>query len=437
MRALMAQRWAQVSGGRGRLTAWRAVLVALSVVALVSGPVAADSDTARHPGGGGPRAGWVGAWATSPVRGTASDTCPAGEGGIVNQTVRNVVFASVGGNSVRVRLTNSFGTAALTVGAAAVAIAGTGATTVPGTTRELRFGGQPGITIPPGAEAVSDPVPLRIRALQSLAVSVYVPQLTGPASVHSLAVQDNFLSSSGNFTTSADPAAFPATISCWMFVDRVDVVPSAPVFGTVVAFGDSITDGLRSTVNANRRWPDRLARRLAARHGPHLSVVNQGISGNRVLADGAGVSAQARLDRDALTQTGARVVVLLEGVNDIGFANLGLGPPITAGDLIAGYRQIVTRCRDAGLRVIGGTLLPFKGVPNYWNETGEQIREAVNHWIRTSGAFDAVIDFAAVMSSPDDPQTLNPAYDSGDHLHPNDAGYQAMADAVDLRILQS
>jgi lysophospholipase L1-like esterase len=164
-------------------------------------------------------------------------------------------------------------------------------------------------------------------------------------------------------------------------------------------------------------------------------VVDQGISGNRVLADGAGVSAQARLDRDVLTQTGARVVIFLEGINDIGFADLGLGPAITADDLIAGYQQIVARCHNAGLSIVGGTLTPFKGVPNYWNETGEQIREAVNRWIRTSGTFDTVVDFAAATADPNDPQVFNPAYDSGDHLHPNDAGYQAMADAIDLRAL--
>jgi lysophospholipase L1-like esterase len=301
--------------------------------------------------------------------------------------------------------------------------------------RRLSFGGAAGISIPPGTEAVSDPVPLRVGALQSLMVSVYVPRLTGPATIHSLAIQDNFVSSPGDFTTSADPAAFGTTIGCWMFVDGVDVAATPRLPASVVAFGDSITDGFRSTLNANRRWPNDLARRLTALHGRTLSVVDQGISGNRVLADGAGVSAQARLDRDVLTQRGARVVIFLEGINDIGFADLGLGPPITAADLIAGYRQIIQRCHDAGLAIIGGTLTPFKGVPNYWNATGEGIREEVNHWILTSGAFDAVVDFAAVTADPHDPQVFNPAFDSGDHLHPNDAGYQAMADAIDLRTL--
>jgi lysophospholipase L1-like esterase len=407
------------------------VLVSAAVAVLVTAILAAPATVAAPPS----RSDWVGTWASSPVRGPTTATCPAGDAGITNQTVRNIVFTSVGGNQVRVRLTNAFGTAALTVGAASVAVEDTGAGTVPGTMRALRFGGQPAITIPPGAEALSDPVKLKVSGLQSLAVSVFVPQLTGPATIHSLAVQDNWLSGVGDFSASADPASFPTRITCWMFVDGVEVLPSPLVTGSVVAFGDSITDGLRSTVNANKRWPNDLARRLNARHGLTLSVVDQGISGNRVLADGAGVSAQARLDRDVLTQTDAEVVILLEGINDIGFADLGLSPPITSADLIAGYQQIIARCHATGLRILGGTLTPFKGVPGYWNETGERIREEVNHWILTSGAFDGVIDFAAATADPNDPQVFLPAYDSGDHLHPNDAGYQAMADAIDLQLL--
>jgi lysophospholipase L1-like esterase len=409
------------------------VLVSLAVVAttLVARQAVAPAAEVGRPGS----QQWVGTWASSPVRGTTATTCPGGDAGITNQTVRNIVFASVGGSQVRVRLTNAFGTAALTVGSASVAVAGSGAAAEANTMRALRFGGKPGITIPPGAEAVSDPVALSVHALQDLAVSVFIPQLTGPATIHSLAVQDNFVSTPGDHSTEVGASSFATTISCWMFVDGVDVPATALVSGSVVAFGDSITDGLRSTVNANKRWPNDLARRLNARHGRTLSVVDQGISGNRVLADGAGVSAQARLDRDLLTQSGAQVVIFLEGINDIGFADLGLSPPVTADDIIAGYRQIITRCHDAGLTVVGGTLTPFKGVPGYWNESGEQIREQVNQWIRTSGAFDAVVDFAAVTADANDPQVFNPVYDSGDHLHPNDAGYQAMADAIELALL--
>jgi lysophospholipase L1-like esterase len=435
MHVWMAARSAATSR-RSRLAWMAAVALTAAAASVAAGPLPASATTTGHSADGRFHGRWVGAWASSPVQGTTTATCPAGDAGITNQTVRNIVFASVGGSSVRVRVTNAFGTAPLTVSAASVAIAGTGAATVPGTMRQLRFGGHPGIAVPPGAEAVSDPVRLRVRALQDLAVSVHVPRLTGPATIHSVAVQDNFVSATGNFATSTDPGDFGTRIGCWMFIDGVDVAesPLGPV--SVVAFGDSITDGLRSTVNANKRWPNDLARRLDARHGRVLSVVDQGISGNRLLADGAGVSAQARLDRDVLTQPGARVVIMLIGINDIGFADLGLSPPVSAADLIAGYRQIIARCHAAGLSIIGGTLTPFKGVPGYWNETGEQIREQVNTWIRTSRAFDAVVDFAAATADPNDPLVLDPAFDSGDHLHPNDAGYQAMADAIDLRRLQ-
>jgi lysophospholipase L1-like esterase len=433
MRVWVAGRSAAAPGPRSRL-GWLAAAAVTAAVVAVAGPLPAGAATTGHPAGDHGR--WVGTWASSPVQGTTTATCPAGDAGITDQTVRDIVFASVGGSSVRVRVTNAFGTAPLTVSSASVAIAGTGAATVPGTMRRLRFGGRPGITVPAGAEAVSDPVRLRVRALQDLAVSVHVPRLTGPATIHSLAVQDNFVSAAGDFVTSADPADFGTRISCWMFVDRVDVAASPLAPGSVVAFGDSITDGLRSTVNANKRWPNDLARRLDARHRPALSVVDQGISGNRLLADGAGVSALTRLDRDVLTQTGARVVIMLIGINDIGFADLGLSQPVTAADLIAGYRQIIARCHHAGLSIIGATLTPFKGVPGYWNETGEQIREQVNTWIRTSRAFDGVVDFAAATADPNDPLVFNRAFDSGDHLHPNDAGYQAMADAIDLRQLR-
>jgi lysophospholipase L1-like esterase len=202
------------------------------------------------------------------------------------------------------------------------------------------------------------------------------------------------------------------------------------VTGAVVALGDSITDGTFSTVNANRRWPNDLARRLDARPGPTLSVVDEGIAGNQVLKDSglAGVNALARLDRDVLTQQAARDVILLEGVNDIGASQA------TADQLIPAYEQIIAQVHARGLRILGGTLTPFKGA-FYWTPAGEQTREAVNHWILTSGAFDGVVDFAAATANPADPQTFNPAFDSGDHLHPNDAGYQAMANAVDLERL--
>ena len=231
----------------------------------------------------------------------------------------------------------------------------------------------------------------------------------------------------------ASPAAFTTVNACSYFVDGVSVVADGRVQGTVVAVGDSITDGTFSTVNANRRWPNDLARRLLARHGQTLSVVDEGIAGNQVLKDSglAGVNLLARLDRDVLDQPGARDVILLEGVNDIGASHA------TADQLIPAYEQVVAQAHARGLRIFGGTLTPFKGA-FYWTPAGEQAREAVNRWILTSGVFDGVVDFARATANPTDPLTFNPAFDSGDHLHPSDAGYQAMADAVNLnRLLES
>jgi len=379
---------------------------------------------------------WLATWGASPVVGAPSPfpgiVCQA-DTGVTNQTVRNVIFTSVGGDRVRVRLTNSFGTQPLTVGGASIAVAQSGAEARAGTLRALTFGGARGITIPSGAEALSDPVAMAVPALQDLLVSVFVPGASGPATNHFDAQQDNFISTAGDFTMTGAPAPFTTVNGCSFFVDGVSVQTSGRVAGAVVALGDSITDGTFSTVNANHRWPNDLARRLAARHGRTLSVVDEGIAGNQVLRDSglAGVNVLARLGRDVLEQPGARVVVLLEGVNDIGASHA------TADQLIPAYQQIIAQVHARGLRILGGTLTPFKGA-FYWTPAGEATREAVNRWILTSGAFDGVVDFASATADPADPQTFNPAFDSGDHLHPNDAGYQAMANTVNLdRLLDS
>jgi lysophospholipase L1-like esterase len=375
----------------------------------------------------------VATWGASPVVGASSPfpglVCQSGIG-ISNQTVRDVVFTSVGGDSLQVRLTNSFGAQPLTVGSASVAIGQMGAQAEPGRLRALTFGGEPGITIPAGAEALSDPVKMDVQPLQDLLVSVFVPGASGPATNHLDAQQDNFISTPGDFTNSTSPAPYTTVNACSYFVDGVSVRTSGRVKGAVVALGDSITDGTFSTVNANRRWPNDLARRLDARHGPTLSVVDEGIAGNQVLRDAGigGVNALARLDRDMLAQPGARDVILLEGVNDIGASHA------TADQLLAAYKQIIAQVRARGLRIFGATLTPFKGA-FFWTPAGEQTRETVNNWILTSRAFDGVIDFAEATVDPSDPQAFNPAFDSGDHLNPNDAGYQAMANAINLQAL--
>jgi lysophospholipase L1-like esterase len=374
---------------------------------------------------------WVASWAASPVVGSVipfSD-CPAGTG-LTDQTVRNVVFASVGGSQVRVRLTNAFGTTPMRVGHASVAVQSANADAVAGTVRELRFHGHRGVTIPAGRELFSDPVPLRVAALSTLLVSVYVPGPTGPVTNHPFTAQGNFLAS-GDAAVAVSGAGYGNT-PCWMFADGVDVVPNRPVLGSVVALGDSITDTSATTGNANHRWPDYLARRLDAVRGPTLSVVNAGLGGNRVLLprDGEpfyGIPAISRLERDVFAQTGVRTVILLEGVNDIGF-------DATAPDLIAGLRYIADRTHRAGLRIIGGTITPFGG-SFIESPSRNETWAAVNDWIRHSGTFDAVVDFAAATAAPGNPMALNPAYDSGDHLHPNDAGTEAMAAAIDLSLL--
>jgi lysophospholipase L1-like esterase len=302
------------------------------------------------------------------------------------------------------------------------------------------------VTIPVGAEVYSDPVALTVGAEQNLAVSLFVPGRSGPATWHAVGAQTNYVSTPGNHA--ADPAggAFATQVTSWFWLDGVDVLAPAQD-RAVVTLGDSITDGVGSTVNANDRWPDFLARRLLAAPATHrVSVLDEGISGNRVLhnAPCCGVSALARLHRDVLAQDGVRWVILLEGINDIGFSGL-TGPEtaphtnVSAAQIIAGYQQIIAEAHAKELKLYGATLTPFKGTifPGYYTAAGEQKREAVNRWIRTSGAFDAVIDFDKAIRDPSDPLRILPADDSGDHLHPNDAGYAAMADAIDLALFSS
>jgi lysophospholipase L1-like esterase len=392
------------------------------------------------PGAPGGQSGWVTSWAASPqvpVPGT-----PAAAG-FDNQTVRNIVFTSAGGALIRLVLTNVFGTTPLQIGDVTVAVAkaSDSAAVAPGTVHRVTVGGSSSFQIPPGAQVLSDPVAMRVAPLQDLTVSVYLPDQTGAATIHSDAQQVNWVSETGDHATDAGAGAFTTQTQSWFYVSGLVVQPSR-VSGTVVAFGDSITDGFRSTVGANARWPNELARRLNALHGRTLSVADEGISGNRVLNDAlcCGVNALARFERDALDQPGVRDIIVVEGINDFGFSAVPPNPvidPVTdvsAAQVIAGYQQLIAQAHARGLKIFGGTLLPFKGA-GYYTAAGEAKREAVNAWIRTSGAFDGVIDFDKLMGNPADPLTLNPIWDSGDHLHPNDLGYQAMANAISLDML--
>jgi lysophospholipase L1-like esterase len=385
--------------------------------------------------------GWVTTWAASPQAPTPLLPNP-GKAGLRNQTVRNIVFTSVGGSQIRIRLSNAFGRHAVTVGRASAGIPLAGAQLVPGTMHRVTFGGKASVTIPPGAEVVSDPVPLKVSPLEHLAISVYLPVATGPATYHSTAQQANYIAS-GDKASATAGTAYSTTVPSWYFLDGV-LAHNTAAAGTVVAFGDSITDGFGSRVGANARWPDYLSRRLDAAMGVSApAVADEGISGNCILHNSPcfGVSALARYQRDVLSQPGVKDVIVLAGINDIGFsATPGTGCPVphtsvTAAQIEAGYQQMISMAHSAGLKIFGATLTPFKGSA-CWTPAGEAKREAVNNWIRTSHAFDAVIDFAKAVQDRSSPLYINPAYNSGDNLHPNDAGYQAMANAINLAQLK-
>ena len=380
---------------------------------------------------------WVATWGASPVAPQPANTTNPG---FTNQTVRMVVHTSLGGSEVRVRLSNAFGTESLKIGAAHVALRSTEAATVSGTDRALTFSGAGSVTIPPGALVVSDSVRLEVPALSDLAVSLYLPGPTGQATWHAGAFSTNYISKPGDFTGTSD-LPVDHTVASWFYLTDVEV-KSAKDTLALVTFGDSITDGTRSTPDTNHRWSNFLAERLAQHH-TKLAVVDEGIAGNRVLHDLVGPNGLARFDRDVLAQPGAGFVTVLLGINDIGdigrlpaFAQAGRGPqPVSAEEIIAGHQQMITRAHQQGLKIIGCTLTPFEGAA-YFSPEGETKREAVNKFIRTGGAYDGVIDFDAVVRDPAHPARFLAMYDSGDHLHPNDAGYKAMADAVDLSLFK-
>jgi lysophospholipase L1-like esterase len=288
-------------------------------------------------------------------------------------------------------------------------------------------------TIAAGAIVVSDPIDLTVTAGSDLAVDLYVPGDTAasgsPVTMHTGANQTSYVSVSGNFS-GAESLPVAATTPSWFLLARVEVVAPAAT-GAIVALGDSITDGSRSTPNTNNRWPDLLAKRLAQAGGPKLAVLNAGIAGNRVLLDNAGPNALARFDRDVLAQTGVTHVIVMEGINDIG---QGRSNPIpSAADLIAAHRQLIVRAHARGLKIVGATLTPFEGA-GYWTPEGEAKRATLNEWIRTGREYDGVIDFDAAVRDPNRPTMFLPQYQSGDNLHPSDAGYQAMASAIDLSL---
>ena len=402
------------------IVALLAALAAIAPGASVAGPACRGSH-------------WVGAWATSPSN-AASST-------FVDQSLRLIVTPTLGGRRLRVRLANRLGTGGVTFSSAFVARRRAGAALVPGTSHRLRFGGRPRVTIGPGRERLSDPVRLRFHAFQDLAVSVHVQGTATGASQHLVALQTSYSTPprAGNHAADGGAGAFTEQLGSWPYLTDVDVRAPRRV-GAIVALGDSITEGFPGPIDQNARYTDWLARRLAATARPRPAVQNAGISGNRVIADFprpfAGPSMLHRLRPDVLDQAGATHVIVIAGTNDIGQAS----PPLAAHahQVIAATRTLVKRLQRAGLRVILGTQTPAGGHTQDHHGTPDAVarRNRINHWTRAQGVADGVIDFHAALRDPSDPNRLRPIYDSGDHLHPNSAGYRAMARALPRRLLR-
>jgi lysophospholipase L1-like esterase len=387
---------------------------------------------------------WIDTWSASPQPIWDPDFfAPVGiPRALRNQTIRQIARVSLGGTQVRVELSNTYGKEPTVLGEVQVARPANGASVEPGSSHKVTFGGKDSLIIPPGATVLSDPIEINVPPLGSLAVSLFLPEITPATTWHNDARQTAYISGEGNFT-GADDFKVAQTIQSRIFLSGL-MVNADPGARAVVLFGDSITDGDGSTPNANHRWPDFLAERLN-KAGAKVAVLNEGISGARILRDRMGDNALARFDRDVLSHPHADTVVLMMGINDVGWPGTLLapkeGPAPSADDVIAGYKQLIARAHANNMRIIGATLTPFEdtfhGGPlfGYYSEDKEAKRQAINQFIRTSGAFDGVIDFDAAARDPGNPKHIKSEFDSGDHLHPQDAGYQAMAESVDLGLL--
>ena len=401
-----------------------AFLIAISITAWA--PATAQS---------APRERWVATWGTSlfaaPPRPPVDsvDRTPT----FFNRTLRQIVRVSAGGSRVRIRLSNENGDRPLVIAAAHVALRQTGASIDPSTDKPLTFNGRSSIVIRSGANMVSDGVSLTIPPLADVAVSLFITDSARGSTRHASAFQTNYVSAAGDFAGAASFAP-DTTFRNWFFLAGVDVV-NPRVTGVIVAIGNSITDGTASMADSNSRWPDVLARRLIASKEPLKGIVNVGISGNRVVSPVAGPSALERFGRDVLMQPGVTHVIVLEGINDISRGTNATNPrdEVSIEELIAGHQQLIDRAHERGLVIIGATLTPVGGMRGLSPER-EAKREALNKWIRTSHAYDAVIDFEHATRDPADTTRFLPTYDSGDHLHPKDAGYKAMGESIDLKL---
>jgi lysophospholipase L1-like esterase len=379
---------------------------------------------------------WVGTWAASPA--------PAeGAAGFNNHTIRMMPRVSLGGDRVRVRISNAYGSRDLQIGAAHVALRDKGPAIVPGSDRVLSFGGSGAATIAAGSFAISDPVELNVPALADLAVSVHLPGAVDPAFqiTGRYARQTNYISPPGDFTGATVMPVGNLTDQ-WFFVSGVDVLAGSEA-GAVVCLGDSLTDGNISTIDAFCRWPDQLARRLLAERedrskGRPMAVLNQGLGGNRILHDIRGDSGLKRFDRDVISQPGVSHVIVMLGTNDLRNRWAKPEEEVTGEQMIAGLQQMALRAHDRGIKIIAATLTPFGNetfMANAWNPTRERHRVTVNTWIRESGAFDGVADFDAALRDPEIPTQMRAVDDCGDGLHPGDSGYCRMGDAIDLSLL--
>jgi lysophospholipase L1-like esterase len=375
--------------------------------------------------------GWVRTWQAVPSDTVLADTKEAAER-LSDVTIRMPVRISAGGTNIRLRLSNELSSEALALGAVHVALAAPDGSVVAGSDRPVRFAGQPTATLRPYAPLVSDAVTLAVPSGARLLVSIHVPGSLIGVTNHALGVATASFAR-GDQTAAAQLTAAASTTKRYV-LSGIDV-SGGTAEATIATFGDSITDGAFATVDADRRWHDVLAARLARGGKPRFAVANAAISGNRLLSTGAGPAALARLDRDVLAVPGIRYLVVLEGVNDLGFVTRRNLPLPTADDLIGAYRQIIDRSHDRGVKVIGATILPYKGA-GYYAPAADRVRQQVNAWIRTPGNFDGVIDFDRATADRTDPLAMAAAYDSGDHLHPGDAGYKAMGEAVDLRLFR-
>ena len=419
-------------------TKHRTVLASVLLLAVMNlTAVAQERTTGGH---------WVTAWSAAvhaPLPFPGLPPSPVFE----NQTLRMIVRPTISGNRVRLRLSNAFGNAALSIGAVHIALVVQGDKTIAGSDRAVTFGGRASVSVPRGAAMLSDAIDLEVASFRELAVSVYLPEKTSTPTVHFWAQHETYISGPGDFTAKPEIADATTKLS-WYWLADVEVWAPDDTAATV-AFGDSITDGVGAKQGEYADWPDVLAKRLAGDGASSkLAVVNEGIGGNRILYDGAGVSALARLDRDLLAQPGVTSLILLEGINDIGWPHmkprLANGTMlketpfahelVSAQDLIVGMRQIIERAHEHGIRVFGATLTPYEGA-DYYSADGEQTRQEVNRWIRTGSAFDGVFDFDAAVRDPNHPSKFREEYQSGDHLHPSAAGYKAMAEAIDLTVL--